>query len=125
MQFVESRTMIPSFNTLYHFGVDGFAKAVSLFFDGLITPMASFLPGRSSRKNRRQYFAAFLILEGLMIVVFRRSRAAVLCVLEAMLIPMFIIIGVWADHGACTPTIKFFCILPGRSSCCVALIYFI
>ena len=52
---------------------------------------------------------AFLILEGLMIGVFARTDALLFYVLwEAMLIPMFIIIGVWGGARRVYATVKFF-----------------
>jgi NADH-quinone oxidoreductase subunit M len=60
-------------------------------------------------KRVAQYFAAFLILEGLMIGVFGALDAALFYVFwEAMLIPMFIIIGVWGGPRRVYATIKFF-----------------
>ena len=54
-------------------------------------------------KKPAQYFASFLILEGLMIGVFAALDALLFYVFwEAMLIPMFIIIGVWGERAACT-----------------------
>ncbi len=56
-----------------------------------------------------QYFAAFLILEGLMIGVFAALDGVLFYVFwEAMLIPMFIIIGVWGGPRRVYATIKFF-----------------
>jgi len=56
-----------------------------------------------------QYMAAFLIMEGLMIGVFSALDAIVFYVFwEAMLVPMFIIIGVWGGPNRIYATIKFF-----------------
>ncbi len=56
-----------------------------------------------------QYMAAFLILEGLMIGVFAAMDALLFYVLlEAMLIPMFLIIGIWGGPRRVYATIKFF-----------------
>ena len=60
-------------------------------------------------KKPAQYYAAFLILEGLMIGVFAALDALLFYVFwEAMLIPMFIIIGVWGGPRRVYATIKFF-----------------
>jgi NADH-quinone oxidoreductase subunit M len=76
-------------------------------------------------KRVAQYFAAFLILEGLMIGVFSALDAALFYVFwEAMLIPMFIIIGVWGGPRRVYATIKFFLYtFIGSVLMLVALIY--
>ena len=72
-----------------------------------------------------QYFAAFLILEGLMIGVFAALDGVLFYVFwEAMLIPMFIIIGVWGGPRRVYATIKFFLYtFIGSLLMLVALIY--
>jgi NADH-quinone oxidoreductase subunit M len=56
-----------------------------------------------------QYFAAFLILEGLMIGVFSALDAILFYVFwEAMLVPMFLIIGIWGGQRRIYATLKFF-----------------
>ncbi len=72
-----------------------------------------------------QYFAAFLILEGLMIGVFAALDALLFYVFwEAMLIPMFIIIGVWGGERRVYATVKFFLYtFLGSVFMLVALIY--
>ncbi len=72
-----------------------------------------------------QYFAAFLILEGLMIGMFAALDALLFYVFwEAMLIPMFIIIGIWGGPRRVYATIKFFLYtFLGSVFMLVALIY--
>ena len=72
-----------------------------------------------------QYFAAFLILEGLMIGVFAATDALLFYVFwEAMLIPMFLIIGVWGGPRRVYATLKFFLYtFLGSVFMLVALIY--
>jgi NADH-quinone oxidoreductase subunit M len=76
-------------------------------------------------KRVAQYFAAFLILEGLMIGVFAALDGALFYVFwEAMLIPMFIIIGIWGGPRRVYATIKFFLYtFVGSLLMLVALIY--
>jgi NADH-quinone oxidoreductase subunit M len=80
---------------------------------------------QSVTKRVSQYFAAFLILEGLMIGVFAALDAALFYVFwEAMLLPMFIIIGVWGGPRRVYATIKFFLYtFIGSLLMLVALIY--
>jgi NADH-quinone oxidoreductase subunit M len=72
-----------------------------------------------------QYFASFLIMEGLMVGVFAALDALLFYVFwEAMLIPMFIIIGVWGGPRRVYATIKFFLFtFLGSVFMLVALIY--
>jgi NADH-quinone oxidoreductase subunit M len=63
----------------------------------------------SIKSQPAQYFAAFLILEGLMIGVFCALDGILFYVFwEAMLVPMFLIIGVWGGERRIYATIKFF-----------------
>jgi NADH-quinone oxidoreductase subunit M len=64
---------------------------------------------RSIQKNVNQYMAAFLVMEGLMIGVFSALDALLFYVFfEAMLIPMFLVIGIWGGPRRVYATIKFF-----------------
>ncbi len=74
-----------------------------------ITPLVVIAGWTVIEKKPAQYYAAFLILEGLMIGVFAALDALLFYVLwEAMLIPMFIIIGIWGGPRRVYATIKFF-----------------
>jgi len=108
MQFAESHAWISSFNIFYNVGVDG----VSVALIGLTTLTTILvLLGAWTSIDRRvhQYFASFLILEGLMVGVFCAMDAMLFYVFfEAMLIPMFIIIGVWGGPRRVYASVKFF-----------------
>ncbi len=108
MQFSEHAVWIPSLNIHYHLGVDG----ISLWFI-LLTSFLTILVVISSWTNIQQrvaqYMGAFLIMEGLMIGVFCALDAILFYVFwEAMLIPMFLIIGIWGGPNRVYATIKFF-----------------
>ena len=108
MQFVEERDWIPAFNAWYSLGVDGIAMPLILLTT-FITPLVVIASWTVIEKKPAQYYAAFLILEGLMIGVFAALDALLFYVLwEAMLIPMFIIIGIWGGPRRVYATIKFF-----------------
>ena len=95
LQFIETHAWIPSFDIHYNLGADGIAVAL-LLLNTLITVLT--LAGAWGSVNKRvaQYVAAFLILEGLTNGIFAASDAVLFYVFfEAMLIPMFLIIGVW------------------------------
>src|SRR5688572_7953681 len=108
MQFVEERNWIPLFNSFYALGVDGIAMPL-IVLTAFITPLVVISSWTVIDKRPAQYYAAFLILEGLMIGVFAALDALLFYVLwEAMLIPMFIIIGIWGGPRRVYATIKFF-----------------
>ncbi|NOR67174.1 MAG: NADH-quinone oxidoreductase subunit M, partial [Woeseiaceae bacterium] len=108
MQFVEKETWVPSLNAFYSLGVDGISTPLILLTT-FITPLV-IIAGWDTIKNRpAQYFAAFLILEGLMIGVFSALDGLLFYVFwEAMLVPMFLIIGVWGGERRIYATLKFF-----------------
>ena len=108
MQFIEKAPWISYFNINYHLGVDGIA--VPLIILTTFTTMLVVLAGWEVIEKRiSQYMAAFLILEGLMNGVFAAMDIILFYVFwEAMLIPMFLIIGVWGGPRRVYATIKFF-----------------
>ena len=108
MQFVENVSWIERFAINYHLGVDGISMPLIILTS--FTTVLVVLAGWDVIKTRTaQYMAAFLIMEGLMIGVFAALDAAVFYVFwEAMLIPMFIVIGVWGGPRRVYATIKFF-----------------
>ena len=108
MQFVERSPWISTIHSQYYLGVDGISMPLIMLttFTTVLIVIASWT---NVEKRVAQYFAAFLILEGLMIGVFAALDGVLFYVLwEAMLIPMFIIIGVWGGPRRVYATIKFF-----------------
>ncbi|MCW8854906.1 MAG: NADH-quinone oxidoreductase subunit M [Gammaproteobacteria bacterium] len=108
MQFVERFEWISTFNIFYHFGIDGISMPLIILTT--FTTVLVILAGWEVIKVRpSQYMAAFLIMEGLMVGVFAALDSIFFYVFwEAMLIPMFIIIGVWGGPRRVYATIKFF-----------------
>ena len=108
MQFVEDRAWIPAFDIRYHLGADGIS--VALIGLTTLTSLLVLISAWSSIDKRvSQYYAAFLVLEGLMIGVFSALDSMLFYVFfEGMLIPMFIIIGVWGGPRRVYASIKFF-----------------
>ena len=108
MQFTESHAWIPSFHIGYNLGVDGISVAL-IGLTTLTTILVLLGAWRSIDRRVHQYFASFLILEGLMIGVFCALDAMLFYVFfEGMLIPMFIIIGVWGGPRRVYASVKFF-----------------
>jgi NADH-quinone oxidoreductase subunit M len=124
MQFVERTQWIPTWNAQYYVGIDGIALPLILLttFTSVLVVIAGW---KSVEKRISQYFAAFLILEGSMIGVFAALDAVLFYVFwEVMLIPMFLIIGVWGGPRRVYASIKFFLYtLLGSLLMLVALIY--
>ncbi|AEM48630.1 proton-translocating NADH-quinone oxidoreductase, chain M [Acidithiobacillus ferrivorans SS3] len=108
MQFSERVAWIPTLNIFYHLGIDG----ISLWFillTSLLTVLVIISSWRNVKERVAQFMAAFLIMEGMMIGVFCALDAILFYVFwEAMLIPMFLIIGVWGGPRRVYATIKFF-----------------
>jgi NADH-quinone oxidoreductase subunit M len=124
MQFQEQVSWIPSLNVFYHLGVDGIAMPLIILTT--FTTVLVVLAGWEVIKERpAQYMAAFLIMEGLMNGVFSALDAVLFYVFwEGMLIPMFLIIGVWGGPRRVYATIKFFLYtFLGSVFMLVALIY--
>jgi NADH-quinone oxidoreductase subunit M len=124
MQFVEHMPWIRAFRVEYFLGVDGFSMPL-IMLTTFLTPLVIIGAWDVIKKMPGQYYGAFLILEGLMIGVFSALDALLFYVFwEAMLIPMFIIIGVWGGERRVYATIKFFLYtFLGSVFMLVALIY--
>jgi NADH-quinone oxidoreductase subunit M len=123
-QFVERLRWIPTFHAEYYLGVDGISLPLILLTAFMTVPVV--IAGWSTvAKRPAQYFAAFLIMEGLMIGVFSALDSLLFYFFwEAMLIPMFIIIGIWGGPRRVYATLKFFLYtFLGSVLMLVALIY--
>jgi len=107
MQWVESHEWIPSLGIGYRLGVDG----ISLFMivlSGLIFPLTLLASGHVT-KRLKHYTVFILMLEGLVIGVFVATDLFLFFVFwEAMLVPMYFLIGYWGSSGRVKAAIKFF-----------------
>jgi NADH-quinone oxidoreductase subunit M len=108
LQFTEKLAWIPRFDAYYALGVDGISLPLIVLTAFMTVPVV--IAGWSVIDSRpAQYYAAFLIMEGLMIGVFCAMDALLFYFFwEAMLIPMFLIIGIWGGPRRVYATIKFF-----------------
>ncbi|MEW7978154.1 MAG: NADH-quinone oxidoreductase subunit M [Candidatus Sedimenticola endophacoides] len=108
MQFVERLPWIPLFNIEYYLGVDGISMPL-IILTTFITVFVIIAGWEVIQYKPSHYMAAFLIMEGVMVGVFSALDAMLFYVFwEAMLIPMFLIIGVWGGPNRVYATIKFF-----------------
>ncbi|WP_045760536.1 NADH-quinone oxidoreductase subunit M [Xanthomonas albilineans] len=108
LQFVETHAWIPAYNIGYNLGADGIAVAL-IVLTTLVTVLALIGAWTSIDKRVNQYVAAFLILEGVTVGIFSATDAMLFYVFfEAMLIPMFLIIGIWGGPRRIYAAVKFF-----------------
>ncbi|HEY4998385.1 MAG TPA: NADH-quinone oxidoreductase subunit M, partial [Usitatibacter sp.] len=108
MQFVEMRPWIAAFNVNYHLGVDGISMPFILL-NSFMTVLVVIAHWQVVTDKVSQYLAAFLIMSGLINGIFASLDAIVFYVFfEAMLIPMFLIIGVWGGPNRVYAAVKFF-----------------
>jgi NADH-quinone oxidoreductase subunit M len=123
-QYVERLSWISSLHADYYLGVDGISLPLIVLTAFMTVPVV--IAGWSVIEKRpAQYYAAFLILEGLMIAVFCALDSLLFYFFwEAMLIPMFLIIGIWGGPRRVYATLKFFLYtFLGSVLMLVALIY--
>ncbi|MDG2286058.1 MAG: NADH-quinone oxidoreductase subunit M [Alphaproteobacteria bacterium] len=107
-QWVEKVDWIPGANINYHMGLDG----ISLFFvllSTLLTPICILSSWDAVKTRVREYMIAFLVLETMMVGMFCALDMLVFYIFfEGVLIPMFIIIGVWGGARRVYAAFKFF-----------------
>ena len=123
-QFLERMSWISQLHADYALGVDGISLPLIVLTAFMTVPVI-IASWSVIEKRPAQYYAAFLILEGLMIGVFSALDALLFYFFwEAMLIPMFLIIGIWGGPRRVYATLKFFLYtFLGSVLMLVALIY--
>jgi NADH-quinone oxidoreductase subunit M len=108
MQFVERLSWIATFNIEYYLGIDGFSMPL-MILTTISTVLVVIAGWQVNQDRAAQYMAAFLIMEGLMLGVFAALDAILFYLFfEAMLIPLFLVIGIWGGPNRVYATIKFF-----------------
>ncbi|GMQ91762.1 MAG: NADH-quinone oxidoreductase subunit M [Gammaproteobacteria bacterium] len=108
MQYEQNLAWIDAFNIRYHIGIDGISLLLVILttFTTIIVVIAGW---QVIKKKVAQFMAAFLIMEGLMIGAFSSLDAILFYAFwEALLIPMFLIIGIWGGPKRVYAAIKFF-----------------
>ncbi|GAB4172572.1 MAG: NADH-quinone oxidoreductase subunit M [Thalassobaculales bacterium] len=107
-QMVEKAAWMPEFGIGYHMGVDG----ISLFFvllSTFLTPLCVLASWEAVTERVKEYMIAFLVLETMMVGMFCALDFVLFYVFfEAVLIPMFLIIGVWGGPRRVYAAFKFF-----------------
>ena len=107
-QMVEKSIWIPSLNIGYHLGVDGLSVYFVLL-STFLTPLAMLASWRGIQQRVRDYMIAFLLLETMMVGCFVALDMFLFYIFfEGVLIPMFLIIGVWGGEDRVKASFKFF-----------------
>ena len=107
-QFEDRIDWVPELNIAYRMGVDG----ISVFFvllSTLLTPICIGASWEAIKVRVKEYMIAFLILETMMVGMFCALDLVLFYVFfEGVLIPMFLIIGVWGGERRVYSAFKFF-----------------
>ena len=108
MQFVEHHPWITALNINYSLGIDGISL-LFLLLTALIVVLSVLVSWESIGDKVPEFFVSMLLLEGAMMGVFCATDLFLFYIFwEAMLIPMFLIIGVWGGPNRIYATVKFF-----------------
>jgi NADH-quinone oxidoreductase subunit M len=106
-QFVERHAWIPAFGIAYAVGVDGISLLL-VVLTGFLTPLALLSSWESVHKNTKAFCIFILLLESAMIGVFVSIDLFLFYVFwDAMLIPMYFLIGIWGYERRIYAAVKF------------------
>ena len=107
-QFVESHEWIPAFGIQYSLGIDGISLWL-VILSTFLTPLMILSSFSAVKKREREYYLALLFLESAILGALMSLDLFLFYIFwEAMLIPMFLLIGVWGGKNRVYATIKFF-----------------
>ncbi|HEY2131552.1 MAG TPA: NADH-quinone oxidoreductase subunit M [Acetobacteraceae bacterium] len=107
-QFVENMAWLPPWGISYHLGVDGIS-VLFVLLSTVLTPICILASWEAITVRVREYMIAFLVLETMMVGMFVALDFVVFYMFfEGVLIPMYLIIGVWGGPRRVYAAIKFF-----------------
>jgi len=107
-QFVEQIKFSTSFDIKYYLGIDGLSLLM-IVLTAILTPICLAISINSIQKRVKEYVVAFLLIEGLVIASFSSLDLLFFYIFfEAMLIPMFLVIGIWGGENRIYASYKFF-----------------
>ena len=107
-QFVEKIRWFDDFNFNYHIGVDGISLFMILL-STFLTPLCILASWKNIKNNIKEYMISFLFLETVMIGMFASIDILLFYIFfEAVLIPMYLIIGIWGGERRIYASFKFF-----------------
>jgi NADH-quinone oxidoreductase subunit M len=124
MQFVTNVPWIESFGVNYHVGVDGFSLWIILLTT-LLTPICIWGSWNSIQHRGREFVASMLLLEtGMLGALVALDLVLFFTFWEMMLVPMYLIIGIWGSEQRVAAAIKFFIFtMVGSALMLAAIIY--
>ena len=107
-QFVQKAEWLPAYNIYYHMGVDGIS-VLFVLLSTLLTPLCVICSWTAIQVRVKEYMIAFLVLETLMVGMFCALDFVLFYMFyEGVLIPMFLIIGIWGGPRRVYSAFKFF-----------------
>ncbi|HYD40032.1 MAG TPA: NADH-quinone oxidoreductase subunit M [Anaeromyxobacter sp.] len=107
-QFETHAPWMPSLGIGYHVGIDGVALLL-VMLTTVLTPVVILSAWRAVGERVKEFFIAILVLETAMIGTFAALDLVLFYVFwEAMLVPMYLLIGIWGSQNRLYATIKFF-----------------
>ena len=107
-QFVEQVEWLPNYGVGYKMGVDGIS-VLFVLLSTVLTPICILASWDAITRSVREYMLTFLILETMMVGMFCALDFVVFYIFfEGVLIPMFLIIGVWGGPRRVYSAFKFF-----------------
>ena len=107
LQFVESADWISSWNIAYGMGVDGISLPF-IFLAALLSVLCVGASWTAVQSRVREFYAALLVAETAMIGLFAASNLFLFFIFwELMIVPMFLLIGVWGGPGRVYAAVKF------------------
>jgi NADH-quinone oxidoreductase subunit M len=108
MQFAERHAWIPIWNVNYSLGIDGIS-ILFVLLSTLVIILCVLISWNSIKAKVKEFFIAILLVEGAMIGVFCALDFFLFYIFwEAMLIPMYLLIGVWGGPNRVYAAVKFF-----------------
>ncbi len=108
MQFVEAYEWVPSWGIKYAIGVDGIS-VLFVLLSTILTVLCIMVSWKGIKEKTKEFYSALLLIEGAMIGVFCSLDMFLFYIFwEAMLIPMYLLIGVWGGPNRVYAAIKFF-----------------
>lgn len=107
-QFVDHQNWMPDLNIAYHIGVDGIS-ILFVLLTTLLVPICILASWNSIQERVKEYMIAFLVLETMMIGMFVALDIILFYIFfEAVLLPMFLIIGIWGGTRRVYAAFKLF-----------------
>lgn len=108
LQLEHFEEWIPSFGVNYHMGIDGISL-ILVILTAFLTPIVMVSSGRSIHKRPKEYFISMLVLQTGMFGAFCAFDMFLFYVFfEIMLIPMYLLIGVWGGEDRVRAAVQFF-----------------